>query len=467
MSISTGSNPLPGTRVLVVDDQGDVREALRMLLETEGYTVVAAASPSEALACLRGDEFAAVLADMNYSRDTTSGQEGLELVQQVVAQWPGVPVIAMTAWASVELAVEAMRLGAADFIEKPWQNARLLGVLESRIALDRSRRSEQRLGAANALLLEEAGDGFVAESAPMRRLVEDLARIAASDAPVLLLGENGTGKSLLAQLVHRWSGRRDRTFVKLDVGGLAPTLFESELFGHVRGAYTDARQERAGRFELADGGTLFLDEIGNLPLEQQPKLLRAIEDGEFERVGSSRTQRVDVRIVAATNSDLAAEVQAGRFRQDLLYRINTFQARVPPLRERRDDILPLARHYLARACSRYGRELPSLEPSAERALLAYSWPGNVRELSHAMERVALLRDSPRLSADDLALQPAAAPPGAALETMTLEQAEAWLLQQALRDHPGNLQRAADQLGITRQSLYRRMEKHGIRADAPA
>src|SRR5690606_34227825 len=236
----------------------------------------------------------------------------------IAANWPGLPVIVMTAWASVELAVEAMRLGAADFIEKPWQNARLLAVLESRIGLASSRRSERRLGAANALLLEEAGDGFVAESPAMRRLVDELQRIAASDAPVLLLGENGTGKSILAQLVHRWSARSGQTFVKLDVGGLAPGLFESELFGHVRGAYTDARQERAGRFELADGGTLFLDEIGNLPLEQQPKLLRAIEDGEFERVGSSRTQRVDVRIVAATNSDLAAEVEAGRFRQDLL-----------------------------------------------------------------------------------------------------------------------------------------------------
>uniref|UniRef100_UPI000366447B sigma-54-dependent transcriptional regulator n=1 Tax=Xanthomonas sp. SHU 199 TaxID=1591174 RepID=UPI000366447B len=342
--------PLP--RILVVDDQADVREALRMLLKSAGYGMVGAESPELALACLRGDAFAAVLVDMNYARDTTSGAEGLALIAQIAAQWPGLPVIAMTAWASIELAVAAMREGAVDFIEKPWQNARVLAVLESRIALDRSRRAAQRLGEAQALLLQDCAIGFVAESAPMQQLVEDLLRIAGSGANVLLLGENGTGKSLLAQLLHQWSPRRTQAFVKVNIGGLAPTLFEAELFGHVRGAYTDARQDRAGRFELADGGTLFLDEIGNLPLQQQPKLLRAIEDGEFERLGSSRTQRVDVRIVAATNADLEADVAAGRFRQDLLYRLNTFQVRVPPLRERGADILPLARHYLAAACTR-------------------------------------------------------------------------------------------------------------------
>jgi DNA-binding NtrC family response regulator len=447
-------------RILVVDDQADVREALRLLLKTAGYGMVGAAAPDEALALLRGDAFAAVLVDMNYSRDTTSGQEGLDLIAQITAQWPGLPVVAMTAWASVELAVDAMRVGAADFIEKPWNNARVLSVLDSRIALDRSQRDRQRLSAANALLASEGSEGFIVASPAMRALVEDLTRVADSAAAVLLLGENGTGKSMIGQLIHQWSPRRGEALVKVNLGGLTPTLFEAELFGNVKGAYTDARQERVGRFELADGGTLFLDEIGNLPLEQQPKLLRAIEDGEFERLGSSRTLRVDVRIVAATNADLPAEVAAGRFRQDLLYRINTFQVRVPPLRERREDILPLARHYLDIACKRYGRARPSLAASAERALLAYAWPGNVRELSHAMERAALLAAGPQLGADALRLQPA---PSLAdsLAGMTLEQAEAWLLRKALRDHPGNLQRSADQLGITRQSLYRRLEKHGI------
>jgi len=453
--------PLP--RILVVDDQADVREALRMLLKSAGYGMVGAESPELALACLRGDDFAAVLVDMNYARDTTSGAEGLALIAQIAAQWPGLPVIAMTAWASIELAVAAMRDGAVDFIEKPWQNARVLAVLDSRIALDRSRRNAQRLGEAQALLLQDGAAGFVAESAPMQRLVEDLLRIAGSGANVLLLGENGTGKSLLAQLLHQWSPRRAQAFVKVNIGGLAPTLFEAELFGHVRGAYTDARQDRAGRFELADGGTLFLDEIGNLPLQQQPKLLRAIEDGEFERLGSSRTQRVDVRIVAATNADLDAEVAAGNFRQDLLYRLNTFQLRVPPLRERAADILPLARHYLAAACTRYRRPLPALARDAERALLGYAWPGNVRELAHAMERAALLADGTTLGSDDLRLQPAAGVPALSSQ-LTLEEAEALLLRQALAQQQGNLQRAADQLGITRQSLYRRLGKHGLRSD---
>ncbi|QNH17868.1 histidine kinase/response regulator hybrid protein [Xanthomonas sp. SS] len=451
-------------RILVVDDQADVREALRMLLKSAGYGMVGTESPELALACLRGDEFAAVLVDMNYARDTTSGAEGLALIAQIAAQWPGLPVIAMTAWASIELAVAAMRDGAVDFIEKPWQNARVLAVLDSRIALDRSRRNAQRLGEAQALLLQDGAAGFVADSAPMQRLVEDLLRIAGSGANVLLLGENGTGKSLLAQLLHQWSPRRAQAFVKVNIGGLAPTLFEAELFGHVRGAYTDARQDRAGRFELADGGTLFLDEIGNLPLQQQPKLLRAIEDGEFERLGSSRTQRVDVRIVAATNADLDAEVAAGNFRQDLLYRLNTFQLRVPPLRERAADILPLARHYLAAACTRYRRPLPALARDAERALLGYAWPGNVRELAHAMERAALLADGATLGSDDLRLQPAASAAPALSTQLTLEEAEALLLRQALAQQQGNLQRAADQLGITRQSLYRRLGKHGLRSD---
>jgi len=458
----------PADRVLVVDDQADMREALRLLLKVAGYAMTSAESPERALAELEQGEFAAVLVDMNYSQDTTSGREGLALIERVVARWPELPVIAMTAWASIELAVEAMRMGAADFIEKPWQNARVLNVLESRIALGRSRRSERRLGAAQALMMDEADTGLVAESAPMRRLLNELVRISDSDANVLLLGENGTGKNLLAHRLHQGSPRRERPFVRVDVGGLTPSLFEAELFGHVRGAYTDARQDRAGRFELADGGTLFLDEIGNLPLEQQPKLLRAIEDGEFERLGASRTHRVNVRVIAATNVDLAAEVAAKRFRRDLFYRLNTFQIRVPPLRERRDDILPLARYYLAAACRRYRRPLPQLGNDVERALLDYAWPGNVRELSHAMERAALLGGDLRIGVDDLRLQPDAdvAEPGARspLEPMRLEDAEALLLRDALERHHGNLQRAAEQLGITRQSLYRRLEKHGLRGD---
>lgn len=460
----TSDRPVQAPRpcILVVDDQADVREALRMLLKVSGYEMVGVESPEQALSCIERSRFDAALIDMNYTRDTTSGDEGMALIAAMSERIPELPLIAMTAWASIELAVKAMRIGAVDFIEKPWQNARVLSVLESRIALARSRRSEQRLGNSQALLLGDGdGAGFIAESPAMRRVMEDLARIADSDVAVLLLGENGTGKSAIARRIHQASSRRGKPFVKVDIGGIAPSLFEAELFGHVRGAYTDARQDRTGRFEMADGGTLFLDEIGNLPLEQQPKLLRVIEEREFERLGASRTMRVDVRIVAATNAALDAEVQAGRFRQDLLYRLNTFQVRVPPLRERREDILPLSRHYLGVACRRYRRGVPAIGVEVERMLLSYPWPGNVRELAHSMERAALLGNETRLEAADLRLD---APGRPALEQMRLDEAEVLLLRRALERNPGNLQRAAEELGITRQSLYRRLEKHGLRAD---
>jgi DNA-binding NtrC family response regulator len=455
---SRSGGPMP--HVLVVDDQDAVRDALRLLLKHSGYRTSEAATPADALAMMQGDDHVAVLVDMNYSQDTTSGEEGLALIRELTARKPDLPVIAMTAWASIELAVEAMHEGAVDFIEKPWQNARLLSVLESRIALRRTEGDVRRLSEAQALLLDD-GEIFVAESLAMRRLMDDVSRIATSDAAVLLLGENGTGKSVLAKRIHRLSDRRKRAFVKVDIGGLAPTLFEAELFGHVKGAYTDARQDRAGRFETADGGTLFLDEIGNLPLEQQPKLLRVLEGGEFERLGASRTQRVDVRVIAATNADLDAEVDAGRFREDLLYRLSVFPLRLPPLRERRDDIVPLARHYLAAASRRYRRDPAVLDVAVERALLDHAWPGNVRELAHAMERAALLGGD-RINAGDLRLRRPTKSRG--LEPMTLDDAESLVIRAAIERHDGNLQRAADQLGITRQKLYRRMEKYVIQRD---
>lgn len=446
--------------ILVVDDQEAVRDALRLLLKHSGYRSSEAATPADALAMIQGDDHAAVLVDMNYGQDTTSGEEGLALIRELAARKPDLPIIAMTAWASIELAVEAMREGAVDFIEKPWQNARLLSVLASRIALQRTERDVRRLSDAQALLLDD-GEAFVAESPAMRRLMDDVSRIATSDASVLLLGENGSGKSVLAKRIHRLSPRRGRAFVKVDIGGLAPTLFEAELFGHVKGAYTDARQDRAGRFETADGGTLFLDEIGNLPLEQQPKLLRVLEDGEFERLGASRTQRVDVRVIAATNADLDAEVDAGRFREDLLYRLSVFPLRLPPLRERREDIVPLARHYLAAASRRYRRDPPVLDAAVERSLLDHAWAGNVRELAHAMERAALLGGD-RIHASDLRLRKPTKSRG--VEAMTLDDAEAMLLRAAIERHGGNLQRTAEQLGITRQRLYRRMDKYGLQRD---
>jgi len=447
--------------ILIADDQADVREALRLLLKAEGLASVAVADPAAALDAVLKREFGCALIDCNYSRDTTSGEEGLELLEQLRQAAPELSVVAMTAWGNVPLTVEAMRRGAADFIEKPWDNARLVSVLRAQIALGEGARRQRRLEAENALLRGAADGDFIAESPAMRRVLALVDRVASSDANVLVLGENGTGKGVIADRIHARSPRAERSLVKVNMGGIAESVFESEMFGHVRGAYTDAKGERIGRFELADGGTLFLDEIGNVPAAQQPKLLRVLEDGEFERLGSSRTQRVDVRLVSATNAALAAEVAEGRFRRDLMYRLNTLEVRLPPLRERGEDILPLARAFLARSAARYGRDGLQLAASAERALVAWRWPGNVRELQHLMERAALLAEHDQVSAAALAFG-TAPEPAQDLDGMTLEQAEAWLVKRALERHDGNLQHAADALGITRQSLYRRLEKHDLR-----
>lgn len=452
--------------VLIVDDDQDVREALQLLLKVSGYRSVGAESPAAAIAQLEQAPFQAALVDMNYSRDTTSGGEGLALIAQITRQWPALPVVAMTAWANVQMAVEAMRSGASDFIEKPWQNARVLDVLRTVVAAAQANHAVIAGAAATEQPDPTAEAGFIAQSPAMRRVWDELQAVADSDACILLLGENGTGKTLLASRVHSASRRAAGPFVRVDVGGLTPTLFESEMFGHVRGAFTDARKDRVGRFELADRGTLFLDEIGNLPMEQQPKLLRAIEDGQFEKLGTSHTRKVDVRLLSATNASLRELVEQGRFRRDLLYRLNTIEIHVPALRDRVEDILPLATTALERACRRYGKAALPLSPEAERALLAHAWPGNVRELEHAMERAALLARGGQVNVEDLRLTPAnaadAAAPRGALGGITLESAELLLLRQALQHSGGSLQRAADQLGISRQSLYRRLEKHGLR-----
>lgn len=448
--------------ILLADDQPDIREALRLLLKSEGIASVGVASPDAALLAVRERGFDAVLMDCNYHRDTTSGEEGLALLDRLRDVDPHLPVVAMTAWGNVPLAVEAMRRGAVDFIEKPWDNARLLQVLRTQVALGASLRRQRRLEAENALLRAHHDDALTAESPAMRRVLATVERIAPSDANVLVLGENGTGKGVIVQRLHERSSRASGALVKVNMGGIAETVFESEMFGHVRGAFTDAKGERIGRFELADGGTLFLDEVGNLPLSQQPKLLRVLEDGEFERLGSSHTRSADVRLVAATNADLAAEVAAGRFRQDLMYRLNTLEIRLPPLRERREDIVPLARAFLAGSATRYRRGALRLSNEAERRLLAWHWPGNVRELQHLMERAALLSEHEQVGVDALGMAPGSTSPGA-LPDLTLEEAEASLIRRALARFTGNPQQAADALGITRQSLYRRLEKHGLRA----
>jgi DNA-binding NtrC family response regulator len=451
----------PKPRVLIADDQREVREALRLMLKAEGLETETAASPAEILQAVTTRDFDAVLMDLNYTRDTTSGREGLDLLARLRALEPTLPVVVMTAWASVDVAVEAMRRGARDFVEKPWDNNRLNNILRNQIDLHRALRRGQRLAAENEILRADGEPILIARSTEMRPVLDLIERIGPSEANVLITGENGTGKGVVARALHAASARAEVPMVTVNTGGLSEALFESELFGHVRGAFTDAKTDRVGRFELADGGTLFLDEIANISLNQQAKLLRVLETGEFERLGSSKTRTADVRIVSATNADLREEVASGRFRQDLLFRLNTVEIRIPPLRERRDDILPLARHFLEQHAQRYRKQLTGFEEAAAAILLTHPWPGNVRELDHAVERGVLMARGGPVLAHDLALQtaaPAAAPPR--LEDLPLEEVERVLIQKALARY-GNVSQAAQALGLSRSALYRRLEKHGL------
>ncbi|HKP72124.1 MAG TPA: sigma-54 dependent transcriptional regulator, partial [Pyrinomonadaceae bacterium] len=362
-------------RVLVADDQPDVLEALRLLLKGEGYRIEAVSSPAAVLGALKQGEFDLLLIDLNYTRDTTSGHEGLDLLSRVQAVDATLPVVVMTAWGSVEVAVEAMRRGARDFIQKPWENARLLSVLRTQVELSRALRKGQQLEAENKLLRDgHPAPRMIATSQAMKPVLQLIESVGASDANVLVTGENGTGKEVVAQTLHAVSTRTAKAMVTVNVGALSEGTFESELFGHVKGAFTDAKTDRVGRFELADGGTIFLDEIANVPLAQQAKLLRIVETGEFERVGSSKTRRVDVRILSATNADLREEVAAGRFRQDLLFRLNTVEIRLPPLRDRREDIPLLAHHFLDQYARRYRKPLTTFSDAAIQSLLRYEWP---------------------------------------------------------------------------------------------
>ena len=447
------------TRILIADDQREVREALRLLFKGEGIDAASVDSPRAALDALKKERFEAALIDLNYARDTTSGAEGLELLRDVRKLDAELPVIVMTAWGTIDLAVEAMRLGAGDFIEKPWDNQRLMSVIRNQLALADSRGEAARLKRENEILRGDGDEPFIAESAAMKSVLAQLDRVAPTDANVLILGENGTGKGVVARRLHARSQRAGKPLVKVNMGGIPESVFEAEMFGHVRGAFTDAKADRAGRFELADGGTLFLDEIGNIPLSQQAKILRTIETGEFEPVGSSRTHRASVRLVSATNSDLQAEVAAGKFRQDLLFRLNTIQIHLPPLRERREDIELLAQHFLKQHVARYRKPITGFDPSALDALRDYAWPGNVRELDHAVERGVLMAPAKIVRATDLGLNAAQSAPR--LEEMSIEEVEAFLIKKTLARCDGNARKAAEELGLSRSAFYRRLEKYGL------
>jgi DNA-binding NtrC family response regulator len=447
-------------RLLIADDQRDVLEALRLLLKPEGFAIESVTSPAGVLDALTTHEFDAVLIDLNYARDTTSGQEGLDLLSRIQAIDSTLPVIVMTAWGSVELAVEAMRRGARDFIQKPWENARLLAVLRTQIELGSALRNSQRLEAENRLLRAEGLPKFIAHSEAMQPVLRLISSVGPSDANVLVTGEHGSGKEVVARTLHALSTRSSRPLVAVNTGGLPEGIFESELFGHVKGAFTDAKTDRIGRFELAHGGTLFLDEIANIPLSQQAKLLRVLESGEMERVGSSQTRRVDVRVISATNADLNQEVAAGRFRQDLLFRLNTIEVQLPPLRERRSDIPLLATYFLDRYSQRYRKPAKTFEPAAMQLMLEYPWPGNVRELDHAVERAVLLSGGDAVRVSDLSLK---APREATqrLEELSLEEVESLLIRKAVDRYGGNISQAAEALGLSRSALYRRLQKYGI------
>ncbi len=446
--------------ILIADDQADVLEALRFLIKGEGYQAEAASSPAAIINAIEARDFDVVLMDLNYARDTTSGEEGLDLLNRIQVMDATLPVVVMTAWGSVELAVEAMRRGARDFIQKPWDNARLSAILKTQIELGRALRRGQRLEAENLALRAERFPQLIAHSAAMRPVLDVISRVGPSDANVLITGENGTGKGLVAQTLHSVSLRAPRPLVTVNTGGLAEGVFESELFGHVKGAFTDAKSDRVGRFEMADSGTLFLDEISNISLGLQAKLLRTIETGEFERVGSSKTRRVDVRIISATNADLHAEVAESRFRQDLLFRLNTIELHLPPLRDRREDIPLLAAHFLKQHAGRYRKHITGFDESAIKALLSHPWPGNVRELDHAVERAALMAQAETIRAVDFGLRSGREGPPR-LEEMSLEDVEALLIKKALARFSGNVSHAANALGLSRSALYRRLQRYGL------
>ncbi|MFL6274890.1 MAG: sigma-54-dependent transcriptional regulator [Blastocatellia bacterium] len=456
--MKTSDSTVP--RLLIADDQPDVLEALRLLLKGEGFKIETANAPAQIISAIEERDYDVVLMDLNYARDTTSGQEGLDLLSRIQKLDSNLPVIVMTAWGSVDVAVEAMRRGARDFVQKPWENARVLSIVKTQVELGQALRKGVRLEAENQLLRNDRKPRMIADSAVMQPVLDIIQRVGPSDANVLITGENGTGKGLVAQMLHAVSPRAGKPLVTVNLGGIAEGVFESELFGHIKGAFTDAKNDRVGRFELAEGGTLFLDEIANLPIKHQPKLLRVLETGEFERVGSSKTRRANVRIVSATNANLDEEVAQGRFRQDLLFRLNTVEIHLPPLRDRREDVPQLARFFLSQHAQRYRKNMEGFSEAAMQALLRYAWPGNVREMDHAIERAVLMSLGAVIEARDLGLQ-SGKEAARRLEDMSLEEVEGFLIQRTLAQCDGNVSRAAEKLGLSRSALYRRLQRFGL------
>ena len=452
-------------RILVVDDDEDVLVAARLLLKQQGYTVRTETDPSMIPGVLKQDPPDVVLLDMNFTQDAASGREGFYWLRQIIEQDPAAVVVLATAYGDVEMAVRAIKEGAVDFVLKPWQNEKLLATMSAALELRRSRlearslRSRQRQLSAD---LDQPFVDIVGNAPPIQEVFTTISKVAATDANVLILGENGSGKALVAREIHRRSQRADEVFITVDMGSLSDSLFESELFGHVKGAFTDARRDRAGRFEIASGGTLFLDEIGNVPLPLQAKLLAALQNQQIVRVGSNQPVQVDVRLICATNMPVHEMIAEGTFRQDLLFRINTVEIHMPALRERPGDIPMLADHFLEMYRTKYRKDLAGMDSGALAKLQAYAWPGNVRELQHAVERAVIMSEGHKLTAHDFLLT-ATPPPGEAIafDSYNLEEVESEVVSRVLRKHQGNVSHAARELGLTRTTLYRRMDKYGL------
>ncbi len=446
-------------RVLVADERPEVIQSLRLLLQGEGFATDSVGSARGVVSALEQHDYDVLIMDVDYAETGVNGS-GQPLLDRLADREPTMPIVVLARSNGVEGAIDAVRRGATDFVETPWDNARLLSTLRTQVELSRALRRTQRLEGENRLLRPVGQAGLIAESRAMRKTLRLMERVAPSDANVLVTGEHGSGKEVVARWIHGASGRAEAPMVVLDPGRLPDGLFEREIFGHIRGALPDSDGERVGCFELADGGTLFLDEIATMALSHQVRLLRVLQSGEVQRLGSGKSRRVDVRVISSTNADVSRAVHAGAFREDLLYRLNTVEITVPPLRERREDLEPLTHAFLERTTARYGRPTVALAPAARDALFDHPWPGNVRELEHAIERSVLLSRDGVIQVDDLGLRaPSEGMP--VLETMTLNAAEKILIQKALLRCEGNVTRAAGALGLSRSALYRRLQRHGL------
>lgn len=448
----------------MIDDDEDVLLAAKMLLKKQNHHVIIEKNPNKIPFLLNNDTYDVILLDMNFSKDITSGKEGFHWLEQILDRDPQAVVILITAFGDVEMAVRALKQGATDFILKPWQNEKLVATIATAIKLRKSYNEVDKLKKAKEMLEEQISRPFgdiIGESQAIHDVFSIIDKVAKTDANVLILGENGTGKELIARAIHQRSLRKNESFVSVDMGAITETLFESELFGHKKGAFTDAREDRPGRFELANNGTLFLDEIGNLSLSLQSKLLSALQSRQVTRVGSNQGRPVDIRLICATNMPIHDMVQDGTFRQDLLYRINTVEIRVPPLTERVEDIPLLVDHFLSYYARKYHKSVSRISGEAMNRLKRYAWPGNIRELQHALERAVIMTDSDTLQESDFLFGRTAAGQAGNNDTLNLDEVEKTAISKALQLHNGNISKAADELGLTRASLYRRMEKYGL------